>query len=135
MRALDEYSATRAANTGGARERVAPLIAAAVACLWNMVAGNRRSEARFVSCGGVDAALALLEVCPVLQRHQVCGCLADLCRNETVLPYLTAWRSERSIVSSAELLARVWQDEEERLGELYQWVERRCAVAIADATL
>ena len=62
------------------------------------------------------ALLNMLEVCPLVMRHQVTGVIADLCRNERILPYVKAWRSDRTMLSATQLLMRVWEDEEMRLG-------------------
>ena len=92
-----------------------PLIVGVVDCLWNSVVGNRRSEARLLQAQGIDALLNMLEVCPLLMRHQVTGVIGDLCRNERILPYVKAWRSDRTMLSATQLLMRVWEDEEVRL--------------------
>ena len=102
--------------SGSATEKVYPLIVGVVDCLWNAVVGNRRSEARMLQAQGVDALLNMLEVCPLVMRHQVTGVIADLCRNERILPYVKAWRSDRTMLSATQLLMRVWEDEEMRLG-------------------
>lgn len=84
-------------------------------CLWNAVAGNHKSEARFLTVGGMDSLLSLLEVAPVLMRHQICGLISDLCENHRIVPYVKAWRSDRTMQSSTELLMHVFEDEEIRL--------------------
>ena len=99
---------------GSAKEKVSPLIAGVVDCIWNAVAGNNRCEARLLEVEGQDALLDLLEVCPVLMRNQICGVLADLSMNKRCIPYLTAWRSDRSMVSAIQLMMRVWEEEEVR---------------------
>ncbi|KAJ1458302.1 hypothetical protein M885DRAFT_586352 [Pelagophyceae sp. CCMP2097] len=97
-------------------EKVSPLIVGVLDCLWNGVVGNRRSEARLPPAHGIDALLSLLEVGPVLMRHQVCGLVADLARNGKLVPYVREWRSDRSMRSAAQVFAHAWEDEELRLG-------------------
>lgn len=48
-----------------------PALVHIVDCIWCAVVGNRRSEARFLQCEGLDTLLDLLELCPVVMRHQV----------------------------------------------------------------
>lgn len=86
-----------------------------VDCIWNAVVGNKRSEARLLEVEGQDKLLDLLEVCPVLMRSQITGVLADLSLNKRCIPYLTAWRSDRSMVSAVQLFMRLWEEEEHRL--------------------
>jgi len=102
--------------SGSATEKVSSFIVGVVDCLWNAVIGNSKSEARFLAHGGLEALLGLLEVCPVLMRHQVVGVLSDLCENAGMIPTLQAWRSDRTMLTSAELLMHVFEDEEVRLG-------------------
>ena len=64
---------------------------------------------------GQDGLLDLLEICPALMRSQICGVLADLVKNNRSLPYLTAWRSDRSMMSAVQLLMMLWEEEEVRL--------------------
>ena len=99
---------------GSAKEKVSPLIVGVVDCIWNAVVGNRRSEARLLQVEGQDAILDLLELCPTLMRHQLAGVLTDLSRNKGCIPYLTAWRSDRSMVSAVQLLMRLWEEETKR---------------------
>ena len=92
-----------------------PLLVGVIDCLWNSVAGNGRSEARLLSTGGIDALLNMLEVCPLLMRHQIAGLLADLCENGRIVPYVKAWRSDRTMKTAVELLMHIFEDEEVRL--------------------
>lgn len=101
--------------SGSATEKVSPLLVGVVDCLWNSVAGNARSEARLLSTGGIDALLNLLEVCPILMRHQITGLLADLCENGRIVPYVKAWRSDRTMKTAVQLLMHLFEDEEVRL--------------------
>ena len=101
---------------GSAKEKISPLIVAVVDTIWNAVVGNNRSEARLLQCEGQDALLDLLEICPRLMRNQICGVLADLLNNSRCSPYITSWRSDRSMVSTVSLLMRLWEEEERRLG-------------------
>ncbi|GMH83964.1 hypothetical protein TrVE_jg10224 [Triparma verrucosa] len=100
---------------GSAKETISPLIVAVVDCMWSSCVGNRRSEARLLQCEGQDALLDLLEICPRLMRNQIVGLLADLVLNAKCIPYLTAWRSDRSMVSAVSLLMRLWEEEEVRM--------------------
>ena len=100
--------------SGSATERAA-LLMGVIDCLWNSVAGNGRSEARLLSTGGIDALLNMLEVCPLLMRHQIAGLLADLCENGRIVPYVKAWRSDRTMKTAVELLMHIFEDEEVRL--------------------
>ncbi|GMI12631.1 hypothetical protein TrLO_g13021 [Triparma laevis f. longispina] len=100
---------------GSAKETISPLIVAVVDCMWSSCVGNRRSEARLLQCEGQDALLDLLEICPRLMRNQIVGLLADLMLNAKCIPYLTAWRSDRSMVSAVSLLMRLWEEEEVRM--------------------
>merc|ERR1711871_965265 len=102
--------------SGSAAEKVSSFIVGVVDCLWNAVIGNSKSEARFLAHGGLEALLSLLEVCPILMRHQIVGVLSDLCENVSMVPTLQAWRSDRTMLTSAELLMHVFEDEEVRLG-------------------
>jgi hypothetical protein len=101
--------------SGSATEKVSPLVVGVVDCLWNGVVGNKRSEARLLSVGGMDALLNMLEVCPILMRHQIAGLVADLCENASIVPYVKAWKSDRTMVGAVELLMHVFEDEEVRL--------------------
>jgi hypothetical protein len=101
--------------SGSATEKVSPLLVGVIDCLWNSVAGNGRSEARLLSTGGIDALLNMLEVCPLLMRHQIAGLLADLCENGRIVPYVKAWRSDRTMKTAVELLMHIFEDEEVRL--------------------
>ena len=100
---------------GSAKETISPLIVAVVDCIWSSCVGNKRSEARLLQCEGQDALLDLLEICPKLMRNQIVGLLADIMLNSKCVPYLTAWRSDRSMVSAVSLLMRLWEEEEKRL--------------------
>ena len=102
-------------SSGSASEKVSPLVVGVVDCLWNGAVGNKRSEARLLSVQGMEALLNMLEVCPVLMRHQIAGLVADLCENPTVVPYVKAWKSDRTMVGAVELLMHVFEDEEVRL--------------------
>ena len=102
--------------SSSATEKVTPITVGVLDCVWNAVVGNKRSEARLPPAHGIDALLSMLEVGPRLMRHQVCGVLADLARNGKLVPYVRAWRSDRSMRSASQLLAHVWEDEEIRLG-------------------
>mmetsp|Transcript_44139 Transcript_44139/g.56561 ORF Transcript_44139/g.56561 Transcript_44139/m.56561 type:complete len:1219 (-) Transcript_44139:172-3828(-) len=101
--------------SGNATEKVSPLVVGVVDCLWNGVVGNGRSEARLLAVGGMDALLNMLEMCPILMRHQTAGIIADLCENTHIVPYVKAWRSDRTMLSAVELLMRLFEDEEVRL--------------------
>ena len=101
--------------SGGATEKLSPLMVGVVDCLWNAVVGNSRSEARLLTVGGMDALLNMLEVCPVLMRHQLTGIIADLCENRRIVPYVRAWRSDRTMVTAVELFCHHFEDEEVRL--------------------
>jgi len=100
---------------GSAKEKVSILVVGVVDCIWNAVIGNKSSEARFLHVEGQDGLLDLLEICPALMRSQICGVLADLVKNDRSLPYLTAWRSDRSMMSAVQLLMVLWEEEEVRL--------------------
>ena len=63
----------------------------------------------------MDALLNMLEVCPVLMRHQITGIIADLCENRRIVPYVRAWRSDRTMVTAVELFCHHFEDEEVRL--------------------
>jgi hypothetical protein len=102
--------------SGNATEKVSPLVVGVVDCLWNGVVGNARSEARLLSVGGMDALLNMLEMCPILMRHQTAGIIADLCENPHIVPYVKAWKSDRTMLGAVELLMRLFEDEEVRLG-------------------
>jgi hypothetical protein len=101
--------------SGNATEKVSPLVVGVVDCLWNGVVGNPRSEARLLAVGGMDALLNMLEMCPILMRHQTAGIIADLCENSHIVPYVKAWKSDRTMLSAVELLMRLFEDEEVRL--------------------
>lgn len=64
-------SAKRSAGSSGGG--LDPTLVHVVDCIWCAVIGNRRSEARLLQCEGLDTLLDLLELCPVVMRHQVCS--------------------------------------------------------------
>ena len=74
--------------SGSASEKISPMIVGVVGCLWNAVVRNAKSEARFLSLGGIDELLNMLEVCPVLMRHQIVGVITDMCENKHIIPYV-----------------------------------------------
>jgi hypothetical protein len=92
------------------------MIFAVVSCIWNVVIGNRQSEARLVDIEGVDALLDLLEVCPVVMRKQLLGVLADLCKNPKASRMFRAWKSDISMKGATTLLLELWEAEEKRNG-------------------
>jgi hypothetical protein len=100
---------------GSAKNQISPLVIATVDCIWNAAAGNKRSEARLLEDKGIDSLLDLLEICPTLMRNQVVGLIAELACNPRCLPYLTAWRSARTMMGCVQLLMRIWEEEEIRL--------------------
>jgi len=100
---------------GSATEKVSPLIVGVVDCMWHAVVGSKRSEARLLQSHGTDALLSMFEVAPKLMRSQIAGVLADLCANPRIVPYMKAWRSDRTMRSATELLMAAFEDEEARL--------------------
>lgn len=56
---------------GSSSEKLDASLVHIVDCVWCAIVGNRRSEARLLQCEGLDVLLDLLELCPVLMRHQV----------------------------------------------------------------
>jgi hypothetical protein len=92
------------------------MVFAVVSAIWNVVIGNRKSEARLVDIEGVDALLDLLEVCPVVMRKQLLGVLADLCKNPKASRMFRAWKSDISMKGATSLLLELWEAEEKRNG-------------------
>eukprot|EP00499_Haloplacidia_sp_CaronLabIsolate_P002991 CAMPEP_0196793176 /NCGR_PEP_ID=MMETSP1104-20130614/32551_1 /TAXON_ID=33652 /ORGANISM="Cafeteria sp., Strain Caron Lab Isolate" /LENGTH=105 /DNA_ID=CAMNT_0042163547 /DNA_START=20 /DNA_END=333 /DNA_ORIENTATION=+ len=63
-----------------------------VGLVWSAVAHNRRSCARFLALGGLDAMLDLLDEAPAFLRPLLLGCVADLARSPHAAPFLVQWR-------------------------------------------
>lgn len=69
---LSLKGSTGGVESGGlGSESIDPSLVHIIDCLWCAVVGNRKSEARLLQCEGLDTLLDLLELCPVIMRHQV----------------------------------------------------------------
>jgi len=91
------------------------LVVAVLDSVSKAVVGNRKSEAMLAKKEGVDALLNLLEVSPFILRAQVLRLLSDLLENNTLLTFLHAWRSPKSMRPATQIFTHCWLDEEVRL--------------------
>lgn len=91
------------------------LIVAVLDCIHSGIVGNARNEVCLASEEGIDKLLELLEVSPFVLRTPVLRLLSDLLENSLLMSVLQAWRSRKTLRSSAQILAHCWLDEECRL--------------------
>jgi hypothetical protein len=92
------------------------LIVSILDCIKSGVVGHHKNEDKFAEEEGIDKLLDLLEVSPYVLRTPVLRLLSDLLENNPLITsVLQAWRSRKTLRSSAQLLAHCWLDEEFRL--------------------
>jgi hypothetical protein len=84
-------------------------------CIKSGIVGHNRNEIALADAEGIDRLLELLEVSPFVLRTPVLRLLSDLLENPLLKSVLQAWRSKKTLRSSAQLLAHCWLDEEFRL--------------------
>ena len=94
---------------------VSVLIVAVLDCLCKGVVGNPRNESKLAQVEGVDALLDLLEVSEFLLRIKVLRVLSGLLQNQSLITFLSAWRSAKTMRSAAQIFCHCYIDEETRL--------------------
>jgi len=91
------------------------LIVSVLDCIRNGIVGNRKNEVCLSNEEGIDKLIELLEVSPFVLRTPVLRLMSDLLGNSLLVSVLQAWRSRKTMRSSAQILAHCWLDEEVRL--------------------
>ncbi|XP_043089032.1 cilia- and flagella-associated protein 69-like isoform X2 [Puntigrus tetrazona] len=86
------------------------LLLSAIDCLWSCVVGCFGTEDVFVSGGGVDLLLQLLQRSPRRVLPPLMAVLLELCENPQAVLHLLRWSG------APQLLLNIWRREEEQMG-------------------
>jgi cilia- and flagella-associated protein 69 len=88
-------------------------------CLWNAVLANKRSLLHFIDIEGISAVLDFLDDCLEVHRRVVISCLCKLLKVQRGKSSFTQWNSRKDMANAPQLLIRIYEQEEERLGITY----------------
>ena len=87
--------------------------------LWHSTLSNKRNRIQFLDIEGVAILLDYLDDCPELIRNLVVACLCSLMQNERAQSAFLGWNSHQSMCNATQLLIKLWETEEKRLGISY----------------
>lgn len=88
-------------------------------CLWNGVLANKRSTLHFIDIEGISTILDFLDDCLEVHRRLVISCLCKLLKVQRGKISFTQWNSRKDMANAPQLLVRIYEQEEERLGITY----------------
>ncbi|XP_057330904.1 cilia- and flagella-associated protein 69-like [Microplitis mediator] len=85
-------------------------------CLWECIIQSSVMINKLVEMGGPNLILDLIDQSNYLIQNVYLGLLTDLCFSSLCIPYICTWRGADKTKTLISLLARVWRDEENRIG-------------------
>jgi hypothetical protein len=88
-------------------------------CLWFAVLQNKRSKLQFVDAEGVTVLLDYLDECPEVHRRLTVSCLSACLKVERAKHSFLIWNSHNSMSNAAQILIRLYEEEEKRLSIVY----------------
>jgi hypothetical protein len=89
-------------------------------CLWNAILQNKRSMLHFIDIEGVGTLLDYLDDCPEVHRRLIISCLCQLLKIPRAKTVFLHWNSHKTMSNASQLLIRIYEEEEKRLGVLYE---------------
>eukprot|EP01065_Artemidia_motanka_P013020 TRINITY_DN17180_c0_g1_i2.p1 TRINITY_DN17180_c0_g1~~TRINITY_DN17180_c0_g1_i2.p1 ORF type:complete len:972 (+),score=367.58 TRINITY_DN17180_c0_g1_i2:64-2916(+) len=99
--------------------QVEQLVFAAIDCVWNGIVGCASSESQFLKEDGMHALLDILVVAPNWIRIPLLSCIGDLlASNKEAVHELLEWQSQTHGVSAAQLLIRLWVEDDAASGKV-----------------
>ena len=88
-------------------------------CIWHGVLSNKRSTLHFIDIEGISTVLDFLDDCLEVHRRLVISCLCKLLKVQRGKMSFTQWNSRKDMANSPQLLIKIYEQEEERLGITY----------------
>ena len=88
-------------------------------CLWHAVLKNKRSLLHFIDIDGVNVLLDYLDESPEVHRRHLISCLCMLLYTRRAQVAFLNWNSKKSMCNATQLLIRLYEAEEQRLGVKY----------------
>ncbi|OMJ83633.1 hypothetical protein SteCoe_15422 [Stentor coeruleus] len=85
-------------------------------CLWHSVLSNKRSLIHFIDIEGISSLLDFLDNCLEVHRRIVISCMCKVLKVKRGLNSFTQWSSSKGMANASQLLVRIYEQEEERLG-------------------
>lgn len=92
---------------------------ALIDCLWHSVISNKRSLLHFIDIEGISIILDFLDNCLEVHRRLTVSCLCKLLKVQRGKDSFIQWNSRKDMANASQLLVRVYEEEEERLGITY----------------
>ena len=104
-------------GSGGDPGRELGMLSGVADALWNAIDEHDTNLNAFVMLEGVDRLLSLVEAAPRLLRNQMLGMLAGVLeQDQDALSDFHEWRSMVTQHAAVQILIRLWDEEEKRLG-------------------
>lgn len=88
-------------------------------CLWHAVLQNKRSKLQFIDAEGVTVLLDYLDICPEVHRRLTVSCLSACLKVQHAQHSFLNWNSHNSMDNAAQLMIRLYEEEEKRLNIIY----------------
>ncbi|XP_053595324.1 cilia- and flagella-associated protein 69 [Microplitis demolitor] len=85
-------------------------------CLWECIIQSLVMINKLVEMDGPYLILDLIDQSNYLIQNVYLGLITDLCFSSLCTPYICTWRGADKTKTLISLLARVWRDEENRIG-------------------
>ena len=85
-------------------------------CIFNAVLGYEDAELKFLELEGAFLLIDLLDQLPHELHGVVLTCLIELTENPRSMSHLMTWRSSNEGITFPQLLVKLWQQEEARIG-------------------
>ena len=92
---------------------------ALIDCLWNAVISNKRSLLHFIDIEGISTILDFLDSCLEVHRRIIVSALCKLLKVQRGKDSFTQWNSRKDMANASQLLVKIYEEEEERLGITY----------------
>jgi len=89
-------------------------------CLWHAILQNKRSVLHFVDIEGVSTLLDYLDECPEIHRRLVVSCLCKVLTVQRAKSAFTSWNSIKNMSNASQLMVKLYEEEEKRLGVEYE---------------
>lgn len=91
-----------------------------IECLWNAILQNKRSMLHFIDTEGLGTLLDYLDECPEVHIRLIISCLCQLLKIPRAKNAFLHWNSHKTMSNASQLLIRIYEDEEKRLGVIYE---------------
>ncbi|CAG9327086.1 unnamed protein product [Blepharisma stoltei] len=88
-------------------------------CLWHAILQNKRSTLHFIDIEGITALLDYLDECLEVHRRIAISCLCHLLKISRAKAAFSSWNSKKNMANASQLLIRIYEEEEKRLGVAY----------------